>query len=158
MMPLRKAMMSDDRQATIAAFKTANEKMPNDENIMGMQFQFMLGDASTCKQGYAIGERIMKANWDNAQTLNMLAWTVADDGDVAERNLSFAMKAAARAVELTDNKDASVLDTLARVYWEQAQEARNMAVTLQEQAIAIAQEGPMKDSLESTLAGYTQTE
>ncbi len=158
MMPLRKSMMSDDRQATIAAFKTANEKMPNDENIMSMQFQFMLEDASTCKQGYAIGERIMKANWDNAQTLNMLAWTVADDGDVAERNLSFAMKAATRAVELTDNKDASVLDTLARVYWEQAQEARNMAVKLQEQAIATAQEGPMKDSLESTLAGYTQTE
>jgi len=158
MMPIRQAMMSNDRNAVLAAFKTANEKMPDDPTIMGMQFDYLITDTTTCDQGYAIGRKMMKMNWDNPNLLNSIAWTVVDDPDVAHRDLDFAMQAANRGVELTESKDASILDTLARVYWEQGVQAKAKAIAWQEKAVAASEGGPMKDSLEATLAGYTESD
>lgn len=158
MMPIRQAMMSNDRPAVLAAFKTANEKMPDDQNLMGMQFDYLISDASTSDQAYAIGHKMMEMNWNNPNVLNGLAWTVVDDRDVAHRDLDFAMKAASRAVELTNSEDASILDTMARVYWEQSVQAKSKAIAWQEKAVAAAEDGPMKDSLETTLAGYTESD
>lgn len=154
---MMKAMMAErsgDRVAAAAAFEALAKEFPSNENVMGMQFTFLLGDAATADKGYAIGKTLMTNNWDNAGMLNMLAWTVADDEGVASRDLSFALKAATRADEITKHKDASIIDTLARVYWEQGNKAK--AIELETKAIALAEDGRMKDSLKETLAIYSQ--
>ncbi|MDP6890380.1 MAG: hypothetical protein QF471_03545, partial [Phycisphaerales bacterium] len=91
---------------------------------------------------------------DNAQMLNRLAWTVADDQKVTKRDLSFALKAATRADELTKHEDASIVDTLARVYWEQGNKAK--AVELQRKAVDLAEDDRLKNNLKETLANYTE--
>ncbi len=156
---MMKAMMAErsgDRAAAAAAFEELAKEFPNNENVMAMQFDFLLGDAATADQGYAIGRKLMTDNWDSPSMLNMLAWTVADDEKVAKRDLSFAMKAATRANELTKYEDASIVDTLARVYWEQGNKTK--AIELQKKAIALAEDGRMKDNLKETLASYTAEE
>ena len=148
------AERSGDRAAAAKAFEELAKEFPGNENVMAMQFNFLLGDAATADQGYAVGRTLMTDNWDNSGMLNMLAWTVADDDKVAKRDLSFAMKAATRADELTKHEDASIIDTLARVYWEQGNKAK--AIELQNKAIDLAVEGRMKDNLKETLASYTE--
>ncbi len=56
--------------------------------------------------------------WDSAGELNQVAWKIVDDATVKNRDFDLAMKAAQRANELTEQKDAALLDTLARIYYE----------------------------------------
>ncbi|MEE3002017.1 MAG: tetratricopeptide repeat protein, partial [Planctomycetota bacterium] len=62
-----------------------------------------------------------------------------------------ATRWAARADELTEGKDASIIDTLARCYYEQGDLAK--AVELQKKAVQIAEPGMVK-SLKDTLDEY----
>lgn len=154
---MMKAMMAErsgDRVAAAKAIAELANEFPDNENVMAMQFNFLLGDAATADQGYAIGRKLMTDNWDNAQMLNRLAWTVADDQKVTKRDLSFALKAATRADELTKHEDASIVDTLARVYWEQGNKAK--AVELQRKAVDLAEDDRLKNNLKETLANYTE--
>jgi thiol-disulfide isomerase/thioredoxin len=53
-----------------------------------------------------------------AQALNQVAWTNVDPEDMPEKpDLDVALKAAARANELTKGEDPMILDTLARVHF-----------------------------------------
>ncbi len=56
--------------------------------------------------------------WDSAGGLNQVAWKIVDDANVKNRDFEVAMKAAKRANELSEKRDAAILDTLARVYYE----------------------------------------
>jgi hypothetical protein len=88
---------------------------------------------------------------DNPQGLNEIAWTIVDRPGLEKRDLDLAEKLAKRAVELTDNKDGAIIDTLARVYFEKGQ--LDKAIELQTDAVSKAQ-GEMKRELEATLEKY----
>jgi tetratricopeptide (TPR) repeat protein len=62
---------------------------------------------------------LVEKSWDDAVVLNEIAWGIATSS--GERDLALASKAAQRASELRDHKDAPILDTLARVFYEQGQ-------------------------------------
>ncbi len=79
--------------------------------------------------------RFVEQAWDDAQALNEFAWRIAIGR--GERNLPLALKAAQRAVELTREQDASILDTLARVYFEDGNVPQ--ALAWQKRAVAINQ-------------------
>jgi len=86
--------------------------------------------------------------------LNEIAWTIVDpEGKVAKKDLDLAMKAAAKAVELTDSKDAAILDTLARVYFLRGDV--NKAIELQTRAVELA-DPRMKAELEKSLDEFKQ--
>ena len=87
--------------------------------------------------------------------LNYMAWHVVDDTTVARRDLDFALEAAKKADAMTDHKDASIIDTLARIYWEKGDKGK--AVSLQKAAIAVADDHN-KSELEATLASYQLNE
>jgi len=82
-------------------------------------------------------------SWDNANSLNAIAWRIADNADVKNRDFKVALKAAKRANELTDEKNAANLDTLARVYYETGKLKK--AIKWQRKAVeAIPAEGVMQ--------------
>jgi tetratricopeptide (TPR) repeat protein len=56
---------------------------------------------------------------DNATALNQIAWEIATEG--GGRDLDLALKAARRGSALRSHRDAAILDTLARVYYEQGE-------------------------------------
>ncbi|MCA8961745.1 MAG: redoxin family protein [Planctomycetes bacterium] len=91
--------------------------------------------------------------WKNdAQTLNMVAWTIVDpEGTVKEKNLDLAFRAADRANELTEGTNAAILDTLARVHCLQGHIAK--AIAIQEAAVKHA-DPRMKADLERALEEY----
>ncbi|MEZ6036732.1 MAG: hypothetical protein R3F29_04585 [Planctomycetota bacterium] len=92
----------------------------------------------------------------DSSTLNWLAWTIVDPAvERAERDTATAERAAKQAVALTQEKDPSLLDTLARVYfWTKDYK---QAVAWQKKAVAaLGEEDEGRDGLEATLKEYEQ--
>jgi tetratricopeptide (TPR) repeat protein len=81
----------------------------------------------------ALQAELVQQSWDDPMMLNEIAWGIAiGEG---ERDLDLALKTAERAAELTSHEDASILDTLARVYYEQGKLAE--AVEWQKKAVGL---------------------
>jgi thiol-disulfide isomerase/thioredoxin len=101
----------------------------------------------------ALGKELLAYLNDDANLLSALAWQTATYPGLAHRDLEVAEKAALRARALTEDKDADVLDTHARVLVEQGKVAEGIAV--QKQAVEIAP-AELRQSLEANLAAYEE--
>ena len=86
--------------------------------------------------------------------LNAFAWMIVDDTSISDqqRDLELALLAANRANELTEGKDPSVIDTLARVHFERGDTQK--AVETQTLAITLVTDPEQKKSYEETLVKY----
>ncbi len=115
------------------------------------KMQFLLANAKRNDDGYKLGREIVAANIGNAMVLNQVAWFILDTPKLEGRDLDFALGTAKAAVEASKGEDGSILDTLARAYWEKGDKAN--AVTTQKQAIQKAGEG-QADELRATLEKY----
>ncbi len=85
--------------------------------------------------------------------LNGLAWSIVDpELKLEERDLVIAEKAATKAVEFTQEKDAAILDTLARVfYWKKDYK---QAIAWQKKAVALSEAGNGLEEMTATLKEY----
>lgn len=157
MMPLlMEASNTGNLDKALPAIDKMIAKHPDMEQLKMMKFQLMLGNEQWAPKAYQVGEGILKANWDDAQVLNGISWEVLTGKMVKYRNLDFAMKAITRADELTKGEDPSVLDTMARVYFDKGDSKK--AIEIQEKAVALAEAGPMKDELTMTLERYVNAD
>lgn len=104
-------------------------------------------------RAYTIGRELVDGPVaNNAGALNAIAWPIVDPaGKVEKKDLDLALRAAKRAVELTESKDAAILDTLARVHFCKGDVAK--AVELQTKAVEIAP-AQMKEELQGALDEY----
>ncbi len=160
-----------ERQATFrAAMDTANkekdwptkldllsEAIETDPDNTGLKFQMfslLVTRFDRPSQTYALGHEIAKENWDNANSLNGIAWMIAGSDDVKSPNLDFALKMAIRANELTDSNDAAILDTLARVHYEKGNLEK--AVKWQRKAADAAGDNKMGEGIRTTLEAYEE--
>jgi len=91
------------------------EMGPN-ANLHSIKLQ-ILQAAGRTEEAAVLQAQMVEELWDNASALNQIAWNIAIGS--GERDLALALKAAQRGVELTEEKDGSILDTLARVHFEQ---------------------------------------
>jgi thiol-disulfide isomerase/thioredoxin len=76
----------------------------------------LLESAGRSEEASAVRAQLIDEAWDDADSLNEIAWKTATSGDSPD--LELALKAAERASELRDDEDASILDTVARCYYE----------------------------------------
>jgi tetratricopeptide (TPR) repeat protein len=90
----------------------------------------ILQQAGRTEAAAQVQGEVVQLAWDDPATLNAIAWGIATAA--GERDLALALKAAERASELQNHKDASTLDTLARVHYEQGN--LDMALHWQRQA------------------------
>lgn len=75
----------------------------------------------------------------DAETLNEIAWGIVDPAGHPENpDLDLALKAAAAADEITEHKNAMILDTLARVHFMRGDTAK--AIEIQTKAVELAPE------------------
>lgn len=159
--PVREGMAAKDAanaaaeqgnwDGAVAAIEGLIEKYPDQRSDRNWLFRKMLREADP-QVTFAFGRAAMQASWDNAKVLNGLAWTTVDDSKARGRDLDFALEAAQRAVELTESKDASILDTLARVYYEK--DDLKAAIRWQREAVEKAGDAPMAADLKETLIKY----
>ena len=83
--------------------------------IQMQQFSIMAGAANQPERAYKIADQIIAEHSDDMPMMNALAWTIATDPRITDRNLDIALKAALAGVKASDGKDGDMLDTLATV-------------------------------------------
>lgn len=149
---LYRSMRGDPAEA-IAAIDAFEKKYPTLSDLstkIKYNAQLMAGDAGA----YITGEKLLAKHIEakDAEGLNELAWTIVDpQGDVKNKNIEFALKAAQEANRLSGEKDAAILDTLARCWFIKGEKSK--AIEIQKKAISFAK-GNMKAELEDVLAEY----
>lgn len=104
-------------------------------------------------KAYETGRGILAGELkDNPMALNAIAWAIVDPEALPEKkDLDLALKAATRANEVTGNKDAAILDTLARVHFLRGEKAK--AIEIQKRAID-ASPADQAAELKATLKQY----
>ncbi|MHC5209649.1 MAG: redoxin domain-containing protein [Planctomycetota bacterium] len=133
------AYKARDWPAALAAAEDLVRLDPANPTFLRTKYSLLAesGDAGgAAKFGHSILGGALK---HNATGLNELAWFIVDPRGVLEaeqRDLALALAAAVRADELTGHKDASVLDTLARVHFHKGDVDK--AIELQKQALELA--------------------
>jgi hypothetical protein len=116
------------------------------------KFTILLEAVNDPEAAYALGRELVRDTWNDANTLNEIAWFVVDEPGIRTRDFAFAMEAAQRANELTEGKSPAILDTVARVYWEQGD--IGTAIAWQYRALARAVGTPWEPSIRRTLQYY----
>ncbi len=149
---IREAYQAGDFEAVVRLLDEIIEISPDQSDIKFRKFAILLKELDKPQQAYAIGAELAEQNWDNAFMLNRLAWFIADEGGIKTRDLKLALKAAERANELTEGKDAAILDTVARVYYESGDFAS--AIKWQKKAVKHAEDSPFEEQIKETLEKY----
>ena len=141
-----------DFDKVIVILDGAIKQFPENDGLLSQKWMVLLTKVHRDEQAYAVGRDLMVRFWDNSMQLNQIAWTVVDDKGVQTRDLKFAMKAAVRANELTESKDAAILDTLARVHYEKGDLAE--AVRFQRMAVKNAGDDQLGGQIRDVLEKY----
>lgn len=81
-----------------------------------------------------LGTRIFQAGRNDPAIMNKLAWMILDNVRVRYRDLDLAMKAAKAAYEASEGKDAHIVDTYARAFYENG----DVRTALEYQEIAVS--------------------
>ncbi len=116
------------------------------------KFGYLLTTRGDRPAAYAYARQAMNGPANiNANALSSIAWTILTDKETASRQLDLAMELSKRAVELSKNQDASILDTLARAHFESGDAAN--AIQTQKLAISVAKPAERKE-MEATLSRY----
>ena len=128
--------------------------LPEDmKSGLGMaRFQILAG-RNDYDAAYKSVAALSEAESDNAMLQNQIAWTIATQKELEKRDLALAEKIAERANKASQGKDASILDTLARVQFMNGK--KKEAVETQQKAVTLA-DGQMKVQLEEILASYKE--
>ena len=132
---LRNAMSSGETSEAVNSLNKILESIPDSDNIRMLKLQILLCG----KDQVAVSEHateLMQHFNDDADMLNQVAWLMATLEDGRTTDLNIALAAAKRASELTQNNDASIIETLARVYAEQKNWPE--AVKWQKKAVELA--------------------
>jgi thiol-disulfide isomerase/thioredoxin len=160
MQPLRaefsKAMKAQDAVAAVAAVDKMLELDPQSIDLGLTKLNVLLNLAKQHDVAYAYAAKLVDgAAKDSANGLNAVAWMLVDpDAKLEKPDLKLALRAASRAVELVKDSEplkASVLDTLARVYFAMGDATK--ARETQEKAIELAPE-QQKEQLRGALEEY----
>jgi len=141
----------DDAEAIVAQME---KLLPADErgDLDVVRFQILLGRKDYAG-AYKLAGSLSDAHPDNAVLQNELAWFIATQPGIEQRDLALAEKMAGRANQATEGKEPGVLDTLARVQFMSGK--TNEAVATEQKAVNLA-EGPVKERLQQFLTGYQQ--
>ena len=155
-MGIMKAMQQKKWDEAQAKLDEAEKLMPEDrrENLDMPRLSILFGKEDY-PAAYRLASKISDAHTDNSMLQNELAWQIATDPNIKDRNLKLAETFANRANRATQGKDAGILDTVARIKFMQGQ--KDEAIALQEKAVGLA-DGDIKAELEKTLDGYKRGE
>jgi thiol-disulfide isomerase/thioredoxin len=149
---LGEAMADEDYDAAVAIMDGMIADNPDSVNLKVQKLNILLAHPGGEKKAYGLAHELAESNWDDAQMLNMIAWTIVDDKRVKHRNFDFALKAALRANELTEDKDPAILDTVARAYYESGN--LHKAIKWQTKAVESSAGTPYEEDLKKALMKY----
>jgi len=148
MKSLQAALGDNDWERAIRKVDSLLEKYPSQFRLMLLKLS-LLKHIEKFEEAVALAEQVAAENWENVNLLNALAWLLATEQSEPDSRLEVALRFAKRASELQQDGEAAILDTIARIYYEQGHLAE--AIAWQEKAIALEQG---VEGLEETLQKY----
>lgn len=153
---LNRAMQKKDWDTAAAKLDEAEKLMPKSVrgNLDMTRFNILVGKKDY-PAAYKVAAAISEAHKNNAQLQNQLAWQIATDDQIEQRDLELAQTMATRANEAAKGKDPNILDTLARVLFMQGK--KEEAIALQEKAVNLAEDSA-KEEMQRTLESYKKGE
>jgi len=133
----------------------ATEPLLNEQERVGLdmtRFNILL-----CKKNYPaayeLALRLSDQHQGNPALQNELAWRIATEPSIEQRDLALAEKLATRANEAAKGKDPAILDTLARVLF--LRDKKPQAIATEQKAVELAV-GDMVAPLQKNLDSYKQ--
>ena len=150
--PIEGAMATGDPNIILLEVDKVIAKKPETEEMLGMLKFQMLFDAQKETELYAYTDKVFKGyGKDNAQILNQMSWTIIENADkkLAKPDYNLAIRVAERAVELSESKDAAILDTLAFGHFKKGNVKK--AIELQEKAVALLDKAEYPDEMKAEI-------
>ena len=145
---LRKAVNAGDWDGAIAIIDELRQKFPDNEGLTMTKLSFLQNAGDNA--GFSkFAAEVAEQKWDDAQTLNYISWAIAGEQTGEGRDLELASKAALQASKLTDDSNGAIMDTVARVYFEQGDVQQ--AIAWQKKAVKAA---PAMADLKEALKTY----
>jgi len=99
-----------------------------------------------------LGESILTGAAKDANVLNEFAWKLLTEDGIAKRDMDLAMKAAKAAYDACEGKEAAIVDTYARAFFDTGK--TDEAIKLQKKALELCNDDNLKSELEETLKRY----
>ena len=144
------AIQNGDFKTGVELIDQLIAKFPDNSNFKNARFQFLL-KGEMFDEANKTAAALFEGSKDNAMELNQLAWILATGVEGPGPDLDLALTAANRAVDLTDAKNASMLDTLSRVQFSKGNVEEAIATEKKALEIANAEE---KKQFEDSLKEY----
>ena len=148
-----KAKKEKDFAGAVKAIDDAVAQEPALESSFGLDKYFLLVGAQRTSDAAAYGQRLVAQVFaDKADVLNELAWSIVDPQKTGPGDYELAVKAAERAVALTKNEDAGVLDTLGLALFKAGKVER--AIEVQTRAVELAKGQESESDLRGRLEQF----
>jgi len=151
---LAEARQAKDWPTVLKLLDEMAKQQPENVQVRIDTFMTLLRDMNTPSLAYQYGGGLVRDHWDDHMLLNQIAWYVVDTEGIETRDTDFAMKAAMRANELSNGRDAAILDTVARVHYESGD--LDEAIEWQKKAVKHAGDDQLGDGVRETLRKYMQ--
>lgn len=137
---MMKIMQLARKQDFSGAVKAADEVIAKHPemapNIATIKFRLLLTGTKEYEKAYAFAREAAEKYYSkNPMALNDIAWTILDAEGVDQRDADVAITLAKRAVELTNESDGAILDTLALAYFQKGDSRK--ALELQKKAVEL---------------------
>ncbi len=148
---LREVVAGDFDPVAFAAQQAARQEL--EAKLAESYKKYFSLTASNPDEARTIGQKFV-ADAPEVGMLNAFAWSILTRVAPENRDLELARQAAAKAVEMTDQKNPSILDTYALALYELGKQYVAQAVTLQKKAVDLTDNEQAKESLQKALQRY----
>jgi len=132
---IQAALQKEDFKTGVSLLDQLVERFPGNNEIKQLRFQLLL-KGEMFDEANKTAEALIKEATNEPLELNQLAWILATGVPGPGPDLDLAMSAAKRAEELTESKNASILDTIGRILFKKGN--LEEAIAVQKRAVELA--------------------
>ncbi|MCK6457237.1 MAG: redoxin domain-containing protein [Phycisphaerae bacterium] len=154
----RRLMMAQAQERWDEVISVADEMIsldPADPRPAFHKYLVLRVKKQDAKGAEQVGRGILET-LNDATALGDFAWSILDEEIFkGNRDVPLAMACAQKATKLTGGRNASVLDTLARAYFDSGDVIQ--AISIQTKAVELCDDAQMKRVLQANLARYQQS-
>jgi thiol-disulfide isomerase/thioredoxin len=151
------AMRDKKWDTAMAKVDEAESVLPAEQkkNMDAVRFNVML-EKKDYSAAYQFASRVSDSHKGDATLQNELAWRIATDSGIENRDLELAEKFAERANAASMGKVPGIIDTLARIKWLRGK--KDEAISFQQTAINLTDDSTVKGKLQKVLDSYKRGE
>jgi tetratricopeptide (TPR) repeat protein len=137
------------------AFAALTLHAEDSEALLSKYFTLAASEkAEDLTEAKKVGQAYFDAEKTEADKLNEFSWKIMTEDAIKKRDLELAMKVAKAAFDLTEGKNAAIVDTYARAFFDSGK--IEDGIKWQKKAIEVCTDDNLKSELQETLKKYEE--